>query len=235
MSNHIIDDNLFSQDIIKDNSQRAKNTIMMLYISIVLSFVFIISSYLEFQLLSSGDISTEAAEANDMRQAFIGLLGLVVLIVTAVFFIQWFRRAYNNLHLLGTPLEHSEGWAAGSWFVPILNLFRPYHIMKEIWEKTIANLRKVNQNLTHQIPSNWRTLVSFWWGFWITSSIIENIGFRISMKAETAEMLAAVSVLDIVANLLSIPAAFLIIQIIQKFRPLEEELFEKQAEIKEAF
>lgn len=30
-------------------------------------------------------------------------------------------------------LSHDESWAAGSWFVPILNLFRPVSIMKEMY------------------------------------------------------------------------------------------------------
>ncbi len=48
----------------------------------------------------------------------------------------WFRRAYFNLHQKVSYLSHSEGWAAGSWFVPIVNLYRPYQIMKEIYVET---------------------------------------------------------------------------------------------------
>jgi hypothetical protein len=31
-------------------------------------------------------------------------------------------------------LKYSPGWAVGSFFVPILNIFRPYQIAQEIWK-----------------------------------------------------------------------------------------------------
>jgi len=56
--------------------------------------------------------------------------------ISVITFIMWFRRAYFNLHQKVNHLSYSEGWAAGSWFVPIINLYRPYQIMKEIYIET---------------------------------------------------------------------------------------------------
>jgi hypothetical protein len=43
----------------------------------------------------------------------------------------WFWRAYKNLKLMGRAAR-APGWAIGGWFVPIMNLFRPYQMMKEL-------------------------------------------------------------------------------------------------------
>ena len=71
---------------------------------------------------NGGFISDEAVEANDTRESFLGIIYLIAYIISGITFIMWFRRAYFNLHQKVSWLNHSEGWAAGCWFVPIVNL-----------------------------------------------------------------------------------------------------------------
>lgn len=55
-------------------------------------------------------------------------------ICLSIFFIIWMYRAYANLHNTGiTQVKHAKVWAWLSWFIPILNLIRPYVMLKEIW------------------------------------------------------------------------------------------------------
>lgn len=125
---------------LKPNGQRAKNAITLLWIVLIVDVISLISGYFQYDLIQTvadgGYISDEAATANDLREQIIGVTYMIVLLVSAVTFIQWFRRAYFNLHQRVVNLSHSEGWAAGAWFVPILNLFRPYQIMKELFVET---------------------------------------------------------------------------------------------------
>jgi hypothetical protein len=60
--------------------------------------------------------------------AVIVLLGLIA---GAACFIPWFHRAYKNLSTWHATRFRS-GWAIGGWFVPFLNLVRPYQIAKEL-------------------------------------------------------------------------------------------------------
>ncbi|MEK7256950.1 MAG: DUF4328 domain-containing protein, partial [Bacteroidota bacterium] len=108
----------------------------------------------------------------------------------------------------------SEGWAAGSWFVPILNLFRPYHIMKEIWDKTQEQIQS-----RPAVESS--ELVGWWWAFWIIGNIIGRISFRLSLKADTVDELTTASLFSIAAAVFDIPALFLAIQMIKKTREFE--------------
>jgi len=67
----------------------------------------------------------------------VSIFNLIVLIVTVIVFLICQHRAYNNLPPLGVPRpDFSSGWVVGSWFVPFLNLFRPYQIMKYIRDKS---------------------------------------------------------------------------------------------------
>ncbi len=66
--------------------------------------------------------------------SLVGLVQGSVAIATLVLFIVWFYRVYANLGALGAgELRYGIGWAAGAWFVPILNLFRPKQIADDIW------------------------------------------------------------------------------------------------------
>ena len=38
-------------------------------------------------------------------------------------------------------MSRGAGWAIGPWFVPILNLFRPWQIAVETWEGSDPDMR----------------------------------------------------------------------------------------------
>lgn len=78
-------------------------------------------------------VSHADALANDRLVNGLSIGWLVAFVVAAVVFIWWFRRAYGNLPALGAPQKYRAGWAIGAWFVPILNLFRPWKMTEEIW------------------------------------------------------------------------------------------------------
>jgi len=127
------------QDL-KPNEQRSQNAILLIWIALAMNCISLVSSYFQYDLLQTaangGEISAEAVTSNDNREQAIGIIQIIVFVVSAITFIQWFRRAYFNLHLRVNRLSQTEGWAAGCWFVPIVNLFRPYQIMKEMFQAT---------------------------------------------------------------------------------------------------
>lgn len=60
---------------------------------------------------------------------------MVIGLVAAVVCFIWIYRAHENLPALGTmnPKIALE-WAVGWWFIPIWHLFRPYQVVREIWD-----------------------------------------------------------------------------------------------------
>lgn len=204
---------------ILSNQKRAKNIILVFKIMLILTVISIISNYFEYNLLNSGDIDMDSANANVQRQGLIIIIQFGILISSFVLFIMWFRRAYHNLHNLGiNTLSFTEGWAAGCWFVPFINLVRPYKIMKEIWVET--NNQITDNNLTKET-----SLIGWWWGLFLISNFIANISFRFSLNAESIDELVTVSVINILSDLIEIPVILITIKLIQETNKSEIKMY----------
>jgi hypothetical protein len=145
---------------------------------------------------------------------------LVLLVGSYIALIMWFRRAYYNLHQVSTIRpEHSEGWAAGAWFVPFLNFVRPYTIMKEVWQDTQrAAWGRIVQ------PSN---ILGWWWAAFVLKMIMGRItskmGGNDSDGIAQANLLPAL--LDAGAQLLAAAFTWYIIGCVAAF---EDELAVRQ-------
>ncbi len=216
---------------LKPNAQRAKIAAILIAIVLFTDVLNLTSSLMQYELLgriATGENFTQAeANANDLRETAVGILSVVMLLISAITFIMWFRRAYYNLHQKINYLKYEEGWAAGCWFVPFVNLVRPFQIMQELFNETIAYLKKVNQ----EIPFNTNTaLMGFWWTFWIIDNIIGQIIFRFARNAETIEQLTTLTIGYIIESSLSIICAFIIIKIIKDYSKLETLLFKVHEE-----
>lgn len=179
---------------IKDNSGRANAVKIIFYIMMGLDIVSAYSNIMQYRLIrdmqSGAIISPQTIEANDSRQQLIGIIQMLLIIATIVSFIMWSSRAYRNLHSLNINLQYTPGWAAGSWFVPFVNLGRPYTIMREIWEETQTFFLPKEEKFLVSSAA----LVGWWWGFWLGQNIIANISSRMLLSAKDAgDFLSATS------------------------------------------
>lgn len=209
-------------EILKPNEQRAKNAILLIWIVLALEIISMLSGYLLYDLIQNvadgGEISEERANANDLREQVVGILYLIAYVISVITFIQWFRRAYFNLHLKVKYLSHPEGWAAGSWFVPFTNLYRPYQIMKELYQETKALLVKKEIFFKGDLATS---TLGWWWALWLLNNFAGQIVFRYSLHAESLEELETSTVLSIFSNIIGIPLALLAIKVIKDYANIE--------------
>lgn len=206
----------------KPNEQRAKTAIILIIVVMIFSVISLFSDSLEYGLLTSSEITSEAAESNDTRQRIIAIFSLIAYIISIVTFISWFRRAYYNLHSKINNLDNSEAAAAYSWFIPIVNLYKPQNIMKEIFEETELFLE---QNIEkYNTPTN-ISKVQLWWTFWIVVNILSNIQFRMSLNADTIDELINSNIFSMVVTILSIPLAIVTINVIKEYSKIETLFF----------
>ncbi|UKN02182.1 DUF4328 domain-containing protein [Paracrocinitomix mangrovi] len=208
-----------------DNQQRAKNVTIAFYILIAAHLVSIVSDYFEYQLLSKVFFSMEEATSNDFRQILVAILLLGTAIGVIITFIQWFRRAYHNLHKADVKgLTASEGWAAGTWFVPILNLFRPYQIMREIWVETRQYVRKNKPSeLSDMEESNYPSvsIIGIWWTLWIISYLLGVATTQISRNSYDIESFKTADILSISQSVVEIINIFVILKIIKESQKMQ--------------
>jgi hypothetical protein len=131
------------------------------------------------QPVGSADMKTA-----DDRTALIAILSLVALVCTSIAFVAWFSRAYQNIERLGArDLRVKRGWAIGSWFVPILNLFRPKQIMNDIWRASDPALPAGEVRGWHRgaVPG----LLHGWWAVFLIGGAVSNTAGRMVENAET--------------------------------------------------
>ena len=208
--------------LLPDNTQRNKNITVAFYVLGFIKIAAIVSSFLQAALLSrmeAGNYSAAEAESNDIRERIIALANLAMFIVCIVLFILWFRRAYNNLNLSGrTITKFDEGWAAGAWFVPFLNLGRPYQIMKEIWEKT-------QQATTNLLTYRKSDIVGWWWAVWIIGNVASNIANRAERASSISELMTA-TYISAIADFIQLIAIIIVVVMIKSTGVFEANLQE---------
>ena len=213
------------------NKERAKIAIALLYAVNIIGVLSVISSFMQWQLLTdfrdTGNISIDEANSNDVREQIIAIVYGIVYIICIVVFIQWFRRAYYNLHLRAKNLKYTEGWAAGAWFVPIFSLFAPYFIFKDLVVESERILKNLGINAPVQISMG---LLGLYWTLWVIGNLIANVSFRFS-RDESVESLINATLLDLVGTLITIVCGFLLISIIKKYDQIEPLLNETESEI----
>jgi hypothetical protein len=113
----------------------------------------------------------------------IGLGETLLTIAIAVVFLVWLYRSYANLAALGVEgLSYSPGWAVGYFFIPILNLFRPYQVVQEIWKGSDPEYESTNAEAWKNAPGS--ALVAGWWLFWLMSNIVGQVTMPMHMKPE---------------------------------------------------
>lgn len=207
--------------ILKPNEQRSKNAILLIWIVLTIEIITCVSNYFQLNLLQTildgGFISPMEADSNDTRQQMIAIVFLIAYIISAVTFIQWFRRAYFNLHTLVKGLSNTEGWAAGAWFVPIVSLFKPYQIMSEMSEKTKGLIKK--HDLNSGFNDNSSSSVGIWWALFIINNIVGQIIFRLPI--DTVEEIIVSTNVDMYSVLIQIPLAIITVKMIKEHSALE--------------
>lgn len=207
----------------KSNYKRAKLAIILIWVSLALDVISSFSSYMQITLLESiangEEYQISVLESNDNRELLIGVFMIILALVSAIAFLLWFSRAYGNLHTKVENLAFSVSGAVWSWFIPIVNFFRPYTIMKEMYERTDAYIKE-NQRDAKNLDLS-QTNISIWWTFWIISALAGQVVFRLGRYANEINELITVSWLNIMLSLISIPLSIYTVRVIQKYSEAE--------------
>ena len=208
--------------MIRPNRFRANIVIITASLVVITILISIVSYIMQLQLLNEPLIERGDAMNNDFRVRVI-LYGFgLIRVVAFISFILWMRRAYVNLHQSKTSLLHTEGWAAGGWFVPILNFYIPYQILNEVWTKTQLKIRKEVESVN---------LVSTWWLFYILVFCLSLINsFYVIIYRHERTVLTVNTIGQIIIYTIYLFHQIIGIQIIYRMIPFELELKDMEIE-----
>jgi hypothetical protein len=197
---------------------------VLLGIGIFLDAVSAASDWMELQLLNSaaagGNINPAEAEANDTRQAIIALGQLGLYVATIVAFCMWVYRANSNARALGAAgMQFTPGWSVGWYFVPIMNLFRPFQAMREIWQ---ASDPDATSNATAWQSTGSSPVLGIWWALWLIVGFLGQVSFRMGMRDDLNSLIVC-STTGFLSNLASVPLAVCALLVIRGIHARQEQ------------
>lgn len=151
---------------------------------------------------------------------------VVLFVATAVTFLAWLLQARVNVRALGVrrPTFGRE-WAVLAFLVPVVNFFRPYQVMREIWQASDAS------NLD---PFNWRNLpvsplVPLWWGFFLGFLGLASLAWLTGLGAGVSlAKLQLTTVLAVGAHLLAGCAAGTAYFVVTRISDAQEKKYARQ-------
>lgn len=212
---------------LKPNETRANNAILLVWVTFFVVILAGVSSWMQFNLIEKVEkgefVDLEALAQNDLRENIVAVLLLVAKVISGIYFILWFRRAYYNLSQLTKLVSYSDGWAAGAWFVPILKLFRPYQIMNQLYVITPALFKK-NGVKSHTEISKGN--IALWWTLWIMSTLSSNISGSIILFDQSLKSFKFSFYFDMLTTLLFIPLTLITTRIIREYTNYAKQLKE---------
>jgi hypothetical protein len=192
----------------------ARASLVLIALASVVAVVFdVVDRSLFARAGGGGTITIGELEASDDRALAIATAQGAFGILAAIFFIAWLHRAYKNLRALGVQdLRYGTGWAIGSWFVPILNLFRPVQIANDVWRGSEPRLQDSRGWRDEPVPA----LFGWWWATWLLSGSIGGVAGRILFGAQDTDDYELSSALYIAVDGLTVIAALLAILVVDR-------------------
>jgi hypothetical protein len=145
--------------------------------------------------------SSEQLQASDRRQQMVGLGQVVALLAGAVTFLRWLRVAYGNLPALGAVPRFSPTWAAVCFLVPIVNLFRPYQVVRELWVGS---------------GGGGPAIVGWWWAAYLVASFLGARSFSLVATAKAPGDFLMATWVTLAADVCGTAAAALAIVIVRR-------------------
>lgn len=204
---------------------RARWAVASLCVVIALDVITALTECAELRLLNQMIAGREVpgAEWNSVytQQQVVGAVVLGVGLVTTALLAVWLYRAYKNLLAFGqSGLRYSPAWAAGSWFVPIVNLFVPFRIVREAW--------RACDPATHPAdPLGWQgvrvpPLLGWWWGVEILAVVAALTASGLAAWAQTTRQYRVVAWADLVWIAVAVFASLLAIRVVRSVQARQD-------------
>lgn len=141
---------------------------------------------------------------------------LIAELVCVVVVGRWIYRVNKNAWQISDAMTVSPGWNIGSFFIPIMNLFRPFSGVRETWQASHAPAD------AYDVPVP--AIMRLWWGGWLIAGVFGQLSFRLSLRAETLEDLLEVAWVDIVSTPFDFIAGLALLWIIRRLTETQSHL-----------
>lgn len=217
---------------LRPNDQRARYAIAMIWVILFLNTVILILEGIGLMIyegfIPAGSMSDFVVWLYLTGHSYASILVFIAAIVSITTFIMWFRRAYYNIGLRVNDLLYGNGWAAGSWFIPVINLYMPFQIMKDLYKQTEKYMTFcMKEPYKGNLKTNY---VNLWWTLWIISGLINYFSIRTSWNIENVDLTTLNSFIALTGAISQIALCVVTIVVIKDYSDAEKVLIEEQPE-----
>jgi hypothetical protein len=138
-----------------------------------------------------------------------GVATVVAYFIGVIGFLLWLHRTVANAEALGRGVRNvSPGAAVLYWFIPILNLFRPYHVVTALYRRSDPDTTLSTDWVARR---DW--IPSVWWGTWVFSTLAGNVSGRMTWSDDPEKHVTAMWV-DLVVAPFLIASGILVIALL---------------------
>jgi hypothetical protein len=157
--------------------------------------------------------------------ASIGFAGIAVHILAVVVFLVWLHRASRNAWALYPgSLKSTPRMAVVCWFIPFVNLVRPYRVVRSLYSAAATDGEALRGDWVRRT----REIFPIWWGTWLVQNALSNMAARRSFSDDPQKLETAVW-LEFAALPLDLVAAVCLTAIIWSIQARQED-FARRAE-----
>lgn len=200
-----------------------------LWVQIVVALMAVATDVWEYHVLSNisndfydtYDQMMKEINDSDLRQSIMGILYIAVFVISGILILKWIHRMNHNARQLGGEhMQFTPGWSIGYYFIPFVNLWKPYQAMVEIFN--------VSKN-----PNNWSNetesfMLGVWWFLWIVNNILGRLIFRWSQDAEEITAFINLNILTQVSDVLDILLSLSLLWIVKKVYVMQVKQVDKK-------
>ena len=173
-------------------------------------------------VLRGEPVDEARAEQIESSASAVGIALGVASVGSFAALITWLYRAHSNLRRAKLPrLKYGSGWAIGGFFVPILNLARPYQVMCEVWRGTACVAGRTQVSFWQRARVS--PLVGWWWGLLLVHTAGARLTARMFLRLRTVESLIGASWVSIGTSVLSIAASLLAVYLVYTISRQQDE------------
>lgn len=147
--------------------------------------------------IDGDDSALDRLDLYDQLSLIAGALSSLLALAAGVTWLIWQFRVAKHV---GGRTRRSPGWHAGSWFVPVINLWYPYQNIADLW-RAVGSRRPP-----------WQIV---WWVLWISSNCVGLFWGPFYLAAEYAETLRDSMWVFVAADALLLAAAPLAILVVR--------------------
>jgi len=129
---------------------------------------------------------------------------MLIVLVTVLVFMDWTNQAYSNLQALGISAPSESPRSAAAYFVvPLLNVYKPYVIFVEMWQRS-------DLDPAIKRSSDTPGVVTLWWLLFLIYSFAFALTFMFARA--TVQTAIAASAIEIMATMLAVMVVTLLTQ-----------------------